>query len=140
MKIYFAGSIRGGREDTEIYMDIIKYLKRYGNVLTEHIGLKTIKDMGEENMTDTQIYERDMEWLNQADILITEITTTSMGVGYEIGKAEGNIPVFCFYREQDNKKISAMISGNKNINVEKYTYLDDFFSKIDSIFSEKSNF
>lgn len=137
MKIYFAGSIRGGREDTDIYMEIIKYLKRYGDVLTEHIGIKKITDMGEEHMSDIQIYQRDMKWLNQADILIAEITTTSMGVGYEIGKAEGKIPIFCFYRQLENKKISAMISGNENITVQEYKDLDDLFLKIDSIFSEK---
>ena len=38
MNIYFSGSIRGGRDDVDIYNRIISYLKKYGNVLTEHIG------------------------------------------------------------------------------------------------------
>ena len=38
MKIYFAGSIRGGRGDAEIYAQIIEFLQGYGEVLTEHIG------------------------------------------------------------------------------------------------------
>lgn len=37
-KIYFCGSIRGGRDDRHIYVDIIKHLKEYGTVLTEHIA------------------------------------------------------------------------------------------------------
>ena len=37
-KIYFCGSIRGGRDDAEIYARIIKYLQAYGQVLTEHVG------------------------------------------------------------------------------------------------------
>jgi hypothetical protein len=39
MKIYFAGSIRGGREDAALYLEIIEYLKTFGEVLTEHISV-----------------------------------------------------------------------------------------------------
>ncbi|MEZ4526596.1 MAG: hypothetical protein R2941_11810 [Desulfobacterales bacterium] len=38
MKIYFAGSIRGGRDDVEIYRKLIAFLKSFGQVLTEHVG------------------------------------------------------------------------------------------------------
>ena len=31
MKIYFAGAIRGGREDAQLYENIIAYLKTNGN-------------------------------------------------------------------------------------------------------------
>ena len=37
-RIYFCGSIRGGRDDRHIYYELIKHLKKYGNVLTDHIG------------------------------------------------------------------------------------------------------
>jgi 2'-deoxynucleoside 5'-phosphate N-hydrolase len=47
MKIYFAGSIRGGRDDKELYLDIIKWLGKYGTVLTEHIGDATLSALGE---------------------------------------------------------------------------------------------
>ena len=40
MKIYFCGSIRGGRKDGELYARIIKQLEAYGKVLTEHVGHK----------------------------------------------------------------------------------------------------
>jgi hypothetical protein len=42
MKIYFAGSIRAGRDNVEHYNKIITFLKTYGEVLTEHIGDKTL--------------------------------------------------------------------------------------------------
>ena len=38
MKIYFAGSIRAGRSDQELYQKLIRGLKHYGRVLTEHVG------------------------------------------------------------------------------------------------------
>ena len=34
MKIYFAGAIRGGREDSALYLEIVKLLRAYGEVLT----------------------------------------------------------------------------------------------------------
>ena len=38
-KIYFCGSIRGGRQDAGIYAKIIAEIKReYGPVLTEVVG------------------------------------------------------------------------------------------------------
>ena len=38
MKIYFAGSIRGGRKDAQLYNNIIAYLREKCQVLTEHVG------------------------------------------------------------------------------------------------------
>ena len=52
MKIYFAGAIRGGRDDKELYLEIINYLKEYGEVLTEHIGDQSINTLGENNNKD----------------------------------------------------------------------------------------
>lgn len=36
-KIYFAGSIRGGRVDAALYQRIIQYINRTDVVLTEHV-------------------------------------------------------------------------------------------------------
>lgn len=36
-KIYFAGSIRGGRVDAALYQRIIQYINKTDVVLTEHI-------------------------------------------------------------------------------------------------------
>ena len=137
MKIYFAGSIRGGRDDKELYLEVINLLGKYGKVLTEHIGDKTLSAMGEDGPTDEYIYDRDMTWLNEADVVVAEVTTPSLGVGYEIGKMEGKKPILCLYREQDGKRISAMIGGNKNLRIKKYktiqnieAILEDFLRNI----------
>lgn len=37
-KVYFAGSIRGGRNDAKLYKEIISYINRTDKVLTDHIG------------------------------------------------------------------------------------------------------
>ena len=45
-KIYFAASIRGGRDDVELYRELINYMQTFGKVLTEHIGLDSLKASG----------------------------------------------------------------------------------------------
>ena len=45
-KFYFAGSIRGGREDVELYRKLIDYIQTFGKVLTEHIALDSLKPSG----------------------------------------------------------------------------------------------
>ncbi len=124
MKIYFSGSIRGGRDDVKIYHQIITYLKNFGEVLTEHIGDSSLDSSGEKN-NDVSIHNKDMEFLMECDLVVAEVTSPSLGVGYEIGRAiENNKKVICIYREIENKKISAMILGSKNILSFKYQDLE----------------
>lgn len=137
MKIYFAGSIRGGRDDKDLYLQIIKVLSQYGSVLTEHVGEAALTSMGEA-VTETFIYDRDVTWLLQSDVMVAEVTTPSLGVGYEIGKAESaDKQIVCIYREVEGRKLSAMVMGNKNLVVKKYSsiseleqILKDFFSSL----------
>ena len=97
MKIYFAGSIRGGRDDRQLYADIIKLLRNHGEVLTEHVGNDALSSYGEQHFTNEYIYNRDVEWLMSADVVIAEVTTPSLGVGYEIAKAEDAGKKCCAY-------------------------------------------
>ena len=62
-KVYFAGSIRGGREDAAVYKRIIDYINRTDTVLTEHIGLGNLSVKARTKEDDVHIYERDTEWL-----------------------------------------------------------------------------
>ena len=41
-KVYFAGSIRGGRADADLYREMIEYIKETADVLTEHVGKKDV--------------------------------------------------------------------------------------------------
>ena len=125
MKIYFAGAIRGGREETDIYNNIITYLSSKAEVLTEHVGSSELTTIGEKNRSHWEIFLRDMEWLQFADLVIAEVTTPSLGVGYELGIAEKlKIPALCLYRPIKGKRLSAMISGNEKFNCQAYQTLD----------------
>ena len=125
MKIYFAGSIRGGRDEEKTYLRIIDYLCSFGDVLTEHVGYKDV-EKSEENHSDIYIFERDVKWLESSDAMIADVTVPSLGVGYEIGFAETlNIPILCLYNPKNKKPLSAMITGNKNIIWKEYSSFED---------------
>ena len=138
MKIYFAGAIRGGREDAQLYEKLIAYLKEKGQVLTEHIGSKDLSGEGETSSKDEEIYNRDIKWLQSTDIVVAEVTTPSLGVGYELGIAEKlNIPVLCLYRPDEGNRLSAMVSGNAIFTCREYTvfieaqkWIDDFIQSL----------
>lgn len=123
-KIYFAGSIRGGRGDASRYNALIAYIGTLAEVLTEHVGAASVSDMGEQERTDHWIHSRDMEWLRSSDAVIAEVTTPSLGVGYEIGKAEAlGKPVLCLFNQDHEFSLSAMISGNQAVTVKRYRTL-----------------
>ena len=47
LSLYFCGSIRGGREDRELYVRIVSRLRRFGVVLTEHVAAAEVDESGE---------------------------------------------------------------------------------------------
>lgn len=113
-KIYFAGSIRAGRDDADLYARLIEQLKKYGTVLTEHVGSTTI-EKEEKNLDEKGIHDRDMIWLNESDCLVAEVTQPSHGVGYEIGRAvDLKKNILCLFRPDSGKSLSAMIQGAEN--------------------------
>lgn len=124
MKIYFAGAIRGGRQDAGLYNQIIGLLKERGEVLTEHVGHEDPDD-AERDMSDEAIYRRDMAWLEEADVLVAEVTVPSHGVGYEIARAETlKKPILCLHRPGAAQPLSALIAGNPNVRCEGYERLE----------------
>ncbi len=130
MKIYFAASIRGGGIDPETCRILVSHLKGYGTVFTEHI----CREVGGMNNRDPDedIYERDIRWLRASDAVVAEVSVPSLGVGYEIGKAEEwGTRVLCLYRKGSRNRLSAMIGGNKGISVKEYVKVDEALAFID---------
>lgn len=138
MKIYFAGSISGGRGDVELYGQIIEQLKDYGEVLTEFIGQSGLSSLGEESLSDQFIHDRDLAWLLSSDIIVAEITTPSLGVGYEIGRAlENGKKVLCLYRVINGKRISAMIKGAGGVVAKKYNDFEEIQKILKAFFKSE---
>lgn len=136
MNIYFAGSIRGGREDAALYRRIIEHLKNFGTVFTEHIGDASLTDQGDEGVTDRFIHDRDLAWLSGSDVVVAEVTTVSLGVGYEIGQAVSmGKRIVCLYRPSPGKRLSAMIAGCPDLTVVEYQDAREAMQAVSEFFS-----
>lgn len=132
-KVYFAGSIRGGRADAELYKRIIKYIQRNHVVLTEHVGDLSLSKTEGMKDRDAAIYEQDTAWLRESDMVIAECSTPSLGVGYELAYAEKyGIPVHIFYNKS-RTKLSAMLSGDKYFKIHPYSLEEEVYPIIEAI-------
>jgi nucleoside 2-deoxyribosyltransferase len=126
MKIYFAGSIRAGRDDAAIYEAMIAWLRSFGEVLTEHVGDRTLSNKGDDGPDDRHIHNRDMTWLSSCDLVVAEVTSPSLGVGYELGWATAlKKPVLCLHRIVAGRPLSAMIAGSPGIQTAAYSSMDE---------------
>jgi hypothetical protein len=135
--IYFAGSIRGGRDDAAIYAELIEKLGKFGRVLTEHIGEPNLTADGEA-ASPRGIHDRDLEWLQSSDVIVAEVTTPSLGVGYEIARAtQWQKRVLCLFRTGTPQSLSAMISGCPAVTVREYAQVDDVDRILEDFFSAR---
>ena len=118
MKIYFCGSIRGGRSLASSYEKMIRLLGSYGKVLTEHLGSDEVIESKDRVLSDKEIHDRDLQWIVESDVLVAEATVPSLGVGYEIGRAiEMGKPVLCLFQKGAEFTLSAMIAGSNHVDV-----------------------
>ncbi len=129
MKIYFAGSIRGGRVDTQLYHRMIEYIKTKHTVLTEHVGDISLQ----ERTTDREIYAQDTAWLREADLVIAECTCPSLGVGYELAYAEAHgVPCHIFF-DRAKTHLSAMLTGDDYYHIYPYDNEAEIYPMLDEI-------
>lgn len=128
-KVYFAGSITGGRRDIEVYTKIVQKLGEHFKVLSEFVA-----SGDKEVLSDSEIYERDVALIRECDFLFGEVSVISHGVGYEIGYAEcHNKPIFLVANKTLAPRVSAMLVGNKNINFLHYSDISEVFELIDRL-------
>ncbi len=140
MNVYFAGSIRGGRKDAGLYKKLITYIGRFAVVLTEHVGDSLLTAAEGESYEPRYIHDRDVRWLSEADVVIAEVSTPSLGVGYEIAQAVRlNKKVLCLYHQKKDAKLSAMIAGCPDIQIIEYNGLEEAKRAIDSFFQGGDN-
>lgn len=139
-KVYFSGSISGGRSDANFYARIIEHIKQTDVVLTEHIGDQNYAYTGRTLAGEQAIYAQDTAWLRECDLVIAECTVPSLGVGYELAYAESiGKPVYVFYRPSAGIHLSAMICGNPYFKVIEYEDIEQVLTLISNILSADNN-
>ncbi len=131
MKIYFAFSIRGERRNDSLIKEIFEFLTQRGHKITTEFNI--VGSFSEKVLTDKDIFNRDIEALENSDVLLADVSKPSLGVGYEIAHAIcKGIKVIAFAEEEVN--LSAMINGNKKITLIKYKHIDELKNKLKEYF------
>lgn len=133
MKIYFSGSISGGREHEAIYQHLVARLQTQGHdVLSAHVADPTALE-AEKGLSPREVFVRDVNWVRECEAMVAEVSTPSLGVGYEYGLAvQLGKPVLCIYRS--GVRMSKMVTGNPapNLSVAMYSNPAELDERIDA--------
>ncbi len=140
MKIYFATSISGyiGEDSAYNNSELIKILKGYGTVLTEHFSNADIQEVGEKDLTDKYIHDRDIGWIDESEVIVADVTNPSLGVGYEIRYGMDNGKKILCLKRKNGKRLSAMISGNGRVTVGEYDSIQEAAGIIDKFLKQQT--
>ena len=129
MRIYLACTVRGNRGALPAVREIVSRLESYGHeVLTAHL-LRDDVEQVESRLTEAEVYERDVRWLQACDAVVAEASGSSFGVGFEVGyvlgrAAESGQRVFVLYDILRWGSISRLIPGNTDPRCVTFGYSD----------------
>lgn len=129
MRIYLACTVRGDRGGLAAARELASLLERRGHeVLTTHL-LADDADAAESALTERDVFERDLAWLDSAQVLIAEASGSSYGVGFEVGYVLGRAGVtgqrvILLYRADRRAQVSRLIAGNCHGACTTYAYRD----------------
>jgi len=146
MKIYFTASavITG---ETVRYKRIIEVIDQFGHTVISGRNLTSPILLKQDRLlTPKEIFQREKDRIEEADCVISEVTTPSSGVGGEIVYAlVHNKPVLAlFYKDAENR-LSPMIAGNPSEHLYLEHYEDDnisillkkFFHEVETLQNRK---
>ena len=117
MTIYLACTVRGDRGGVLAGRAICERLQRHGHrVLTTHLLADNV-ETAESQITETEVFRRDLEWLAACDLLVAEASGSSYGVGFEVGYVLGRAAasgqrVILLYDTARRNQVSRLITGN----------------------------
>ena len=129
MKIYLACTVRGDRGAVATTRRLADLLEELGHdVLTRHLLLDDA-DAREGQLSEREVFERDVRWLDDADLLIAEASGSSYGVGFEVGYVAGRAAqtgqrVLLLYDASRRPFVSRLIAGNTHPACTTYPYRD----------------
>ncbi|MGB9708556.1 nucleoside 2-deoxyribosyltransferase [Infirmifilum uzonense] len=131
-KVYFAAPMRGVRGALNESRELVKLMEDNGlMVLTKHV-IEDVLDT-DKGMSHQEVFERDIRLLDEADILIAEVSYPSLGVGFEIAYAllKGKT-VMALVKKDRVESLSSLIRGitMKNFHLIEYSSPNEAIEKI----------
>jgi nucleoside 2-deoxyribosyltransferase len=145
VQIYLACTVRGDRGAVTALRSLVSALEAGGHtVLTTHLLADGVDD-AEAALSEREVYDRDMRWLEACDVLIADASGSSFGVGFEVGYVLGrsghtNQRVLLLYQADRRDRISRLIAGNAHPRCEvlKYENPEDLVSRVAQSLRPKS--
>jgi hypothetical protein len=95
-------------------------------VLTRHLLADDVEST-ESAFSERDIFQRDMDWLCRADLLIADASGSSYGVGFEVGYVLGRAEhsrqrVLLLFDTARRDRVSRLIAGNAHPRCTTYAY------------------
>jgi nucleoside 2-deoxyribosyltransferase len=117
MTIYLACTVRGDRRGVVAGRAICERLEHHGHeVQTKHLLADNV-ETAESQLTERDVFRRDLKWLTACDVLVAEASGSSYGVGFEVGYVLGRARasgqrVVLLYDVARRDTVSRLITGN----------------------------
>jgi nucleoside 2-deoxyribosyltransferase len=111
-------------------------LREYGHVLTEHVADGDVQ-VREANRSDRDIHDRDVQMLLRSDLVVAEVSTPSLGVGYEIGRALENGKAVVVLHRLGAGPLSAMVAGAPSVEVISYSDDEQALTQLRAVLSRR---
>jgi len=111
LRVYLAAPMRGVRGALAHVKELCKLLEGLGHeVLTKHVA-EDVLDV-DRGLTPREIFERDLRLLDEADVMVAEVSYPSLGVGFELAYflLKGKPAAGLVLRERRHA-LSALIEG-----------------------------
>jgi nucleoside 2-deoxyribosyltransferase len=142
MTVYLACTVRGDRNGVVAGRAICERLQALGHaVLTTHLLAEDV-DRAEAQLSEEDVYTRDLDWLSQCDVLVAEASGSSYGVGFEVGYVLGRASqtgqrVVLLYDAARRHAVSRLIVGNRDAQCTSFGYasIGDLMAFIDRYFA-----
>lgn len=149
--VYIAGALRHApKEWWKIYEKIGKVVEKVG--MTAHVPhIDTVKNVRQtvEQIHDSnldldiraEVYEKNMEALRKAKLIVAEVSKPSTGTGFEIGLSlEWKKPIICLAR--NDADVTSMVLGPvhmKKIKLIRYDNEKEALEKLETVLEQYLN-
>ena len=137
MKVFFTASLRGKSILGENYRQIYKGLEEFDcKVLNDNILTENINDVFRKSKKElTEFFMRSRRLIQEADVVVAEVTYPSTNVGYEISvAAEMGKPIAALHVKDESPLLVATVDYDM-INVYPYT-LDELRVVLKQVISD----
>ncbi|OGU48492.1 MAG: hypothetical protein A2080_04565 [Ignavibacteria bacterium GWC2_36_12] len=136
MIVYCAAPIKGDQKFHNYCLDIIKQVSSLGHTALSELNSEFKPAIP---LTDSEIFSRDIKWIDKSEIVIAEVSGPSLGVGFEIAysiyKKKINVLALVNSEAVD---VSAMVTGchSELLTIKKYADTEDLKKSV-SVFIKK---